>query len=255
MAHQVVVLAVDSLWTRVVVNALRRRFGDVPLVLEDKEPIALFLRRRMRKLGVIPVMGQLAFIVFARALRPLYSRREQDFLDQEGFDATSIDSGLIRVRSVNDARTIELLRSLEPKVIVVFQTRILARRLLESIPAVFINVHNGITPQYRGLHGAYWALAGGDLQNCGVTVHRIDAGVDTGPIIAQSRITPPPSASYFTYHWYQLAAALPLLVKAIEDASSGQLVTFDSRADMSSRQYYHPTLWGYLRTGLRRNVW
>ena len=45
---------------------------------------------------------------------------------------------------------------------VVNGTRILSRRMLESIDAVFLNMHVGITPKYRGVHGGYWALANGD---------------------------------------------------------------------------------------------
>jgi folate-dependent phosphoribosylglycinamide formyltransferase PurN len=250
-----VVLAIDSIWTRAIVNALRRRFGDVPLILENKEPVAAFLRRRLRRLGPFAVFGQLAFISLSRIQRVFYRRKERDFLSRAGLDGSSITVDRFRVRSINDTRAIELLQSLTPKVVVVFQTRILARRVLESVPAVFINIHNGITPQYRGLHGAYWALANGEPENCGVTIHRIDAGVDTGAIIAQSRITPPRSANYSTYHWYQLAVALPLLITAVEQALSGQLAISEPKPETASRRYYHPTLWGYLWTGWRRNVW
>jgi folate-dependent phosphoribosylglycinamide formyltransferase PurN len=95
----------------------------------------------------------------------------------------------------------------------------------------------------------------GDPSNCGVSVHVVDAGVDTGPIIAQARITPSPSDNYFTYHWLQLAASLPLLIRAVEDALSDQLATSKPSADISSRQYFHPTLWSYFWSGVSRGVW
>lgn len=250
---ETVVLATDSIWTRVIVNALRRRFGDVRVILEKKEPVAQFLRRRIRRLGPMTVIGQLAFILVSRILRAFYERKERIFLRAADLHAEPISDAIL-VDSVNEASTIALLQSLKPKVVVVSQTRILARRVLEEVSAVFVNIHTGITPQYRGLHGGYWALANGDPENCGVTVHRIDAGVDTGPIIAQSRIKPPPSANYFTYHWYQLVAALPMLLKAVEDELAGKLAT-STAEDGASRQYYHPTLWGYLWTGWRHKVW
>ena len=121
----------------------------------------------------------------------------------------------------------------------VSQTRILSRKILECIPAAFINIHTGITPQYRGLHGAYWALVNNDAANCGVTIHMVDAGVDTGPIVAQARISPSASDSYFTYHWLQLATALPLLMHTVQAALAGRLVTNGPKQGVSSRQYYH----------------
>jgi methionyl-tRNA formyltransferase len=251
----VLILASDSPWTWALANAVRRRFGDVPIVVEDKQPDIVLLRRRIRRLGMLTVLGQTAFGVFARAMRLHYRQLEQASAARHGLDPTPIRSGVTKVCSANDARTIDTLRTLAPKIVVISQTRILARRVLESIPAVFINVHTGITPQYRGLHGAYWALAKGDPANCGVSVLVVDPSVDDGPIIAQARIDPSPADNYFTYHWAQLAVALPLLFSGIEDALSGRLVTRSPSAQVESQQYYHPTLWGYIGTGLRRGVW
>lgn len=50
-----------------------------------------------------------------------------------------------------------------------------------------INVHSSLLPKYRGVHPVSWALVDG-AERTGVTVHRIDAGVDTGAIVAQEAI-------------------------------------------------------------------
>jgi methionyl-tRNA formyltransferase len=52
-----------------------------------------------------------------------------------------------------------------------------------SIPAhgTFV-LHPGICPEYRNAHGCFWALANNDLGRVGMTLLRIDAGVDTGPV-------------------------------------------------------------------------
>lgn len=255
MRHDIVVLAGKSPWTWALTNKLRRHFHDVPIILEEKQSPALLLRRRIRRLGILTVAGQVAFGVFAKATRFRHRRRERAILIREGLDTAEPHTGVISVPSVNDARAIEILRDVAPKVVVVSQTRILSRKILECIPASFINIHTGITPQYRGLHGAYWALANGDAANCGVTIHVVDAGVDTGPIVAQARISPSASDSYFTYHWLQLAAALPLLICTVQAALAGRLVTNEPKQGVSSRQYYHPTLCGYLSTGLKRGIW
>jgi folate-dependent phosphoribosylglycinamide formyltransferase PurN len=255
MRHDIVILAGESLWTWALANALGAHFGDVPVILEKQQPVGRFWRQRVRRLGLGTVAGQIAFGLFATLLRPRYGRQAKAILIREKLDVTPHHTGIVPVSSVNHDQTIELLQQLMPKVVVISQTRILSRRVLECIPAVFLNVHTGITPQYRGLHGAYWALANGDAGNCGVTVHIVDAGVDTGPIVAQARINPAPADSYFTYHWLQLAAALPLLIHAVADALAGHLVTSKPAGAVSSRQYYHPTLWRYLWTGWRRGVW
>ena len=107
--------------------------------------------------------------------------------------------------------------------VVVSGTRIIAARVLNCVPAVFINMHAGITPLYRGVHGGYWALVERNVDACGVTVHEVDTGVDTGRILGQTRITPNGEDNFVTYGFLQQAAGLPLLKRAIRDACDGQL--------------------------------
>jgi methionyl-tRNA formyltransferase len=47
-----------------------------------------------------------------------------------------------------------------------------------------INIHSSLLPKYRGPAPVLWAIRNGD-PTIGVTVHRMDSGVDTGPILAQ----------------------------------------------------------------------
>lgn len=42
-------------------------------------------------------------------------------------------------------------------------------------------MHPGICPEYRNAHGCFWALANGDRDRVGMTLLRIEKGVDTGP--------------------------------------------------------------------------
>jgi methionyl-tRNA formyltransferase len=145
------------------------------------------------------------------------------------------------------------LQQLQPRAILVMGTRLIAGEVLRSVDAPFINYHAGVTPKYRGVHGGYWARAEGDDDNFGVTVHLVDEGIDTGTVLYQDRLAPSPTDNYSTYPYLQLAAALPLLERAARDAIAGSLRP--QRVDLPSRLWSHPTLWAYVRTGVRRGVW
>jgi phosphoribosylglycinamide formyltransferase 1 len=88
-----------------------------------------------------------------------------------------------RVPSVNSNVGRALLRKLAPYVLLVIGTRIIGNETLHALDAPFINYHAGITPKYRGVHGAYWACVEGDTEHCGVSVHLVDTGIDTGPVL------------------------------------------------------------------------
>jgi phosphoribosylglycinamide formyltransferase-1 len=212
------------------------------------------LAARARRLGRLAVAGQVAFrIALQPLLERLARRRSAEILAAAGLVATPAPADRItRVPSVNSPEARELLERLAPRVVVLGGTRIVGRELLEALPAVFLNMHAGITPRYRGVHGGYWALASGEPEHCGVTVHVVDAGVDTGAVVAQARIEPTARDSFATYPQLQLVAGLPLLVEAVRAALEERL---ESRpAGGPSRQWYHPTAWGYLFTWLRRGV-
>lgn len=65
--------------------------------------------------------------------------------------------------------------------------RIIGGTLLESYPQQIVNIHPSLLPSFPGLHGIKDAFDYG-VKVTGVTIHTIDAGVDTGPIIAQEAV-------------------------------------------------------------------
>lgn len=82
---------------------------------------------------------------------------------------------------------LEVLRSLDPDVIVVAAYgQILPTALLEIPVRGGVNLHTSILPRWRGAAPIQWAIASGDPET-GVTLMKMEAGLDTGPILAIAR--------------------------------------------------------------------
>lgn len=64
--------------------------------------------------------------------------------------------------------------------------RIIGEELLNHFPVM--NIHPALLPAFPGAHGIEDAFNAG-VEETGVTVHWVDSGIDTGPIIAQARVT------------------------------------------------------------------
>jgi folate-dependent phosphoribosylglycinamide formyltransferase PurN len=97
-----------------------------------------------------------------------------------------------RVRRVaaggcNDPAEVEAMRQLQPDVVLVFGTSLLKQPLIDSFPGRILNIHLGLSPYYRGAGTNFWPLVNGEPEYCGATIHFLDAGVDTGPIVAHVR--------------------------------------------------------------------
>lgn len=86
--------------------------------------------------------------------------------------------------AVNRAEGVALLSSEEPDVLITAGAPILKPHVLELPSRACLNVHWGISPEYRGNHTIFQALRRRDFGRIGLTLHHIDPGIDTGPLIA-----------------------------------------------------------------------
>jgi methionyl-tRNA formyltransferase len=166
-----------------------------------------------------------------------------------------IPEPVTRVASANSTVVIERLRALSPAVVVVNGTRILSPDVLAATSAPFINMHAGVTPAYRGVHGGYWALADGEPELVGTTIHLVDEGIDTGGIVEQVTFTPTQTDNFWTYPFLHTAAGLPALLNTVESILQGRPLVLRTARTQTSRLRYHPTLWSYLKTGWCQNIW
>ncbi len=64
---------------------------------------------------------------------------------------------------------------------------ILSPALLAKPAKGFVNFHYGLLPQCRGPHPIFWHIRNNDTE-AGITIHRMDEGVDTGPVIQQLKV-------------------------------------------------------------------
>jgi methionyl-tRNA formyltransferase len=80
------------------------------------------------------------------------------------------------------------LREAAPDAIVVWSYSMILPPAVLDVPRFgAVNVHGGLLPGYRGGHVMQWAIINGEPET-GVTLHYMDAGIDTGPVIAETRV-------------------------------------------------------------------
>ncbi len=94
----------------------------------------------------------------------------------------------------------EQVASLNPELVVLAGfMRVLGSPFLERFPGRIINVHPALLPSFPGHNGPKDALDAG-VRISGCTVHVVDDGVDTGPIIAQAAVPVLPDDTADTLH-------------------------------------------------------
>jgi len=88
-----------------------------------------------------------------------------------------------------EARAIELIRRHGGNFIVLAGfMRIIKQGLLDAFPKRIVNIHPSLLPAFPGLEAGQQALTAG-VKETGCTVHLVDGGIDTGPILVQRKVT------------------------------------------------------------------
>lgn len=105
-----------------------------------------------------------------------------------GIPTATVRMGDFPDRAVWDEAIARTVASFDPDLVVLAGfMKILGAPCLERFGGRIINTHPALLPSYPGAHGVRDALAGG-AKVTGCTVMIVDAGIDTGPIVAQAAV-------------------------------------------------------------------
>lgn len=163
-------------------------WGELAGIVTIREPRGSLwkrLRRETRRVGVARLADVLAFQVYYRLTRArhdaAWKRRLQQTLDRE-LPPLTADVPRCETRSPNSADAQAFIARLAPDLMLALCKHILRERVFSIARSGTFVLHPGICPEYRNAHGCFWALANGDVDRVGLTLLRIDRGVDTGPV-------------------------------------------------------------------------
>ena len=143
------------------------------------------VRREMRRVGPWGLLDVVAFRALARVV---HGRRDREWeeaqLDRlrKRYPADLSQVPTLTVSSPNSAEARAFVEAVQPD-LAIARCKVLLDRAIYEIPrtGTFV-LHPGICPEYRNAHGCFWALANRDISRVGMTLLRIDAGIDTGPV-------------------------------------------------------------------------
>jgi len=131
----------------------------------------------------------------------------RDFPDRESFDRALAD--LLESRGVRFVALAGFMRVLTPA-------------FLDRFPGRVVNIHPALLPAFPGVHAQRQALEYG-VWVTGCTVHFVDAGTDTGPIIAQAAVPVEDGDDEETLSARILAAEHQIYPSALDDVLGGRL--------------------------------
>ena len=168
--------------------------------------------------------GLLAYYLTRLRTRELMGRQAWHEGRMLGALCRRLDPALPVVRglSVNESRCRQLIQERGYRLVFVFGTGLLRDELLQGTEATFVNLHHGWLPRFRG-EGLIAALAEEGIEGLGVTVHLVDRGVDTGPILYRERLTVEPGDNAYAVGLKATLRGVSLFRQVYQDAQRGPL--------------------------------
>ena len=209
--------------TAVIQDRLRRRGGL---------GLGLLLVETLRVIGRFVADPQAEMAL--RRRRPGIQRRIQAFPD------------------IHADAALERLRALNPDLGLIYGGPIL-RPCLFQIPRLgTLGIHHGKMPQYRGKKTTFWAMYNGE-ETAGVTIQRVNAGIDTGQIIKRGEVQiDRKSVAMVTHELEELG--FTLYVQAILDIKRGT-ARFSPESGTKGKLYKDPKLSDFVRFWWRQRRW
>ena len=143
--------------------------------------------------------------------------------EQFGVPTFVVEPGLFGSRGAWSEMLLENVRYHNPDLVVLAGfMKVLPENFVSALSPNLINMHPSLLPAFPGAHAVRDALAAG-ANTTGATVHIVDAGVDTGPVLAQREVAIPAGVTETELHEQIKAVERALIVEVIAEIAEGKL--------------------------------
>ena len=129
---------------------------------------------------------------------------------------------MIKISDVNEPELVSMVRAYRPDFIVNFGSGIYTPKTLSEIELPILNIHTGILPRYRNVYTDFWAYVNLDYSGLGVSIVRVDSGIDTGLVVTSRKNFPAPGDFLWTIKRRNLDIASDLVLELISSHPGGQ---------------------------------
>jgi folate-dependent phosphoribosylglycinamide formyltransferase PurN len=250
-AHSVVICHHDEPLNRFLLPRWLESFTTLSAVIVIHEPQSRLkrrIRREVDRIGLLRFLDVLAFRLYYRvAISATDIAWENATLEQlqQRYPEIPSTCKVIDTPSPNNPEVIDLLREIQPDIVIARCKSILKAGVFKAPKRGTYVMHPGICPEYRNSHGCFWALAQDDLENVGMTLLRVDPGVDTGPVFGYYHCELDESESHIILQSRVVFDNLDSIRVKIEDILAGTAHIIDT-SGRASRAWGQPWLTSYI---------
>jgi hypothetical protein len=159
--------------------------AGVIVIRENRQRVERRLKRELKRVGLLRFFDVLAFRLHYRLTSAGADRRweegQVEALSQV-YAPHGEDVPLLVTHSPNSVEAEAFIKECRPDIMLARCKTLLKENIFSLARTGTFVMHPGVCPEYRNAHGCFWALAEDDAARVGMTLLKIDRGVDTGPV-------------------------------------------------------------------------
>lgn len=214
----IVVITANNTFVNYMIDKVDRAVSVAKVVRVTPTRKRVGLRRKFEKLFQGKLLQYLEQRLYYEPHLTREDRKVTKRLAQSGVPKDLPEELAVLESELNSEETAAKIRALEPDVLLVCSAPLLKVQIFTIPKIATLNVHFGIAPAYRGANTVFWPLYYRDYENIGVTIHRVTAGIDTGPILVQGTASVDPSDSVVSLFEKLILLATDLTIELLSSA-------------------------------------
>lgn len=207
------------------------------------------IQREIQRVGLFRFADVLAFRLYYKLFMAKVDRDWERVTLQslcDRFPELTNQTTILPVASPNSSEVERFLRESQPDIVIARCKSLLKESIFSIATRGTFVMHPGICPQYRNAHGCFWALAKDDRDNVGMTLLKIDKGIDTGPVYGYYRCEfDERRDSHHVIQHKVVFDNLESLETRLNEIYRGEATTLDTRG-LPSGEWGQPWLSAYL---------
>ncbi|HEX8145424.1 MAG TPA: formyltransferase family protein [Pyrinomonadaceae bacterium] len=207
------------------------------------------IRREVERVGPLRFLDVLAFRLYYKLFLAAQDLRweERKLAELRATYPELKSVPVLITHSPNSSEAEQFIKRLSPDIVLARCKTLLKESVFSIARRGTFVMHPGVCPEYRNAHGCFWALAGGDTEKVGMTLLRIDKGVDTGPVYGYySYAFDEATESHVRIQHRVVLENLPALERKLGEVYEGRAAALDTNG-RASATWGQPWLTSYLR--------
>tara|TARA_B110000003_G_scaffold276570_1_gene323985 strand:+ start:2015 stop:2944 length:930 start_codon:yes stop_codon:yes gene_type:complete len=144
---------------------------------------------------------------------------------QESIKTVATELGIdVSSPSRISSELVEEIKNAQPDLIIsAYYRKIFPKKLIDIPPLGIINIHPSLLPHYRGPVPTAWAILNGESE-FGITIHKVDTGIDTGDILVQASYPIGDDETGFELYLRAMALGASLLIKHFSQIIENKII-------------------------------